>query len=134
MNWFLDPILKQYADFSGRATRKEYWMFQLVYILILTAAMLVMLAAPALVFLLFIGALAIIIPTMALLVRRLHDIGRSGWWILLSFIPYIGGIVLLVFTCLPSQPGSNKYGANKYGIEPTTVSAPAAPVSVPEVQ
>jgi uncharacterized membrane protein YhaH (DUF805 family) len=132
MHWLINPIKNHYADFSGRATRKEYWMFMLVYILFaFVAAFLFSFLGPVLgETLLLVGAVAVIvvflgtlIPAIALQVRRLHDTGRSGWWYFIGFIPYIGGIALLVMTALPSQAGTNAYGLNVYevlaSIQPT---------------
>lgn len=145
MHWFLDPITKHYADFTGRATRKQYWMFILYYLIVFFGVALVLgslqiLSLPSkggplneivvpLLFgvVLLIMLIGLFIPMIALAVRRLHDTGRSGWWILLSLIPYIGGIILLVFYCLPSMPGRNKWGDNPYSVEVAPVmSMPAA--------
>lgn len=125
MHWFLDPIQNHYTDFSGRATRREYWMFTGEYILVTFVLALLVLALMFLVpseefaniiapLLFGIFGVAIFLPSLAILVRRLHDIGRSGWWALLNLVPYVGGLVLLVFCCLPSEKGTNKYGPNKY--------------------
>ena len=124
MHWFTDPILKQYADFSGRATRREFWMFNLSFFLLLLLTTFIMgfvstmgsVLSTVTLIVFVIGFLGTIIPALAITVRRLHDIDRSGWWILLNFIPYVGGIIMLVFYCLPSQAGVNRYGANKYGV------------------
>jgi len=113
--------MRQYADFSGRARRKEYWMFTLFWILILWAiAILASIISvvsgseDSSLFLFAIGAyvLATIIPILAVTVRRLHDVGLSGLWVLLAFIPTIGNIVLFVFTISDGKPDANKWGAN----------------------
>jgi len=124
-------VMRKYAQFDGRARRKEYWMYTLFNCLIYFAIALagVMLTAvvsrnsdnPA-VGLLFLApawlyALAMIIPGLAVSVRRLHDTGRSGWWILIGFIPLVGGIILLVFSCEDSQPGPNEFGPNPKEIQ-----------------
>lgn len=117
MDWYL-AVLKQYAVFSGRARRKEYWMFFLFNLLISIALGIVdgvigtLDATTGLGLLGTLYALAVLIPGIAVSVRRLHDIGKSGWWLLLLFIPLIGAIVILVFTVLDSQPGPNQYGDN----------------------
>ena len=122
MNYFIDCLTKKYACFSGRARRQEYWMFVLFgclsgFILGWVGASLAgATKIPAFAFLGTIYNLAVLIPGFAVLFRRLHDTGRSGWWWLLAFIPFIGWIVLIVFCCLDSQPGENQYGPNPKGL------------------
>ncbi|MDQ0992321.1 DUF805 domain-containing protein [Streptomyces sp. V3I7] len=111
MSWFLEA-LKKYAVFSGRARRKEYWMFTLFAIIIYIA--LIVIARVAEAPLLMVLILGLFLPSLAVSVRRLHDTGRTGWWMLIGFVP-LGGIVLLVFDCLDSEPGDNKYGPNPKG-------------------
>lgn len=117
MNWYLH-VLKNYATFSGRARRKEYWMFFLISALISIVLTLldILLGTYSVEYEagLFSGlySLLILIPSIAVVVRRLHDTDRSGWWILISLIPLIGVIVLFVFICLDSQLGTNRFGAN----------------------
>lgn len=117
MNWYL-KVLRQYADFSGRARRTEYWMFVLFNILFVIAAMildnilgLTVEGLPYGVFY-FLYAIAIIIPSLAVAVRRLHDVGKSGWMILIAIIPIVGAIWLLVLYCTDSDAGENEYGPN----------------------
>lgn len=114
MDWFF-VALRKYAVFSGRARRKEYWFFQLFLLLLilLVAAVAELLGSAAeggLSVVVGIGFLALVIPSIAVTVRRLHDTGRTGWWILMGFVPFIGDIVLLIFAVLPSQEGENQYG------------------------
>ena len=117
MNWYLH-VLKNYSTFSGRARRKEYWMFFLISALISIVLTLldILLGTYSVEYEagLFSGlySLLILIPSIAVVVRRLHDTDRSGWWILISLIPLIGVIVLFVFICLDSQPGTNRFGVN----------------------
>jgi len=117
MNWYLE-VLKKYAVFNGRARRKEYWYFLLFSILISIVLAIVdkMLGsfstAAGMGLLGGIYSLAILIPSLAVSVRRLHDTGRSGWWVLIILIPLIGAIVLLIFTVQDSTPGENAYGEN----------------------
>ena len=111
MNWYLEP-LKKYAVFSGRARRKEYWMFILFNMVIVFVLGLIEGFAGSPGVLGGIYGLAVLIPTIAVFVRRLHDTNRSGWWWLISFIPLIGAVVLLVFMVQDSQPGENQYGPN----------------------
>lgn len=116
MNWYI-KVIKQYADFNGRARRTEYWMFILFNAIFAIAAMLIdnMLGltisteipyGP----LYIIYGLAMFIPGLAVAVRRLHDTGKSGWMILIALIPFIGGIILLVFMVTSGTVGSNEYG------------------------
>jgi len=122
MKWFLDALRSKYATFTGRARRKEYWYYLLFYLLsifVLTFLDVVIgtyseEAEVGLLGGLFV--LATIVPSIAVAVRRLHDTDRSGWWVLLNLIPIIGGIVLLVFTLLDSQPGANRFGPNPKGV------------------
>ena len=120
MNWFLEA-LRKYAVFSGRARRMEYWMFCLFSVIFsfVFSIIDVMVGSfnPQTGMGVFGGIyiLAIIIPSIAVLARRLHDTDRSGWWILLGLIPLIGGLVLLVFTVLDGTPGANRYGENPKG-------------------
>ena len=116
MSWFVEA-LKKYAVFSGRSRRKEYWFFVLFVVII----SIVLSIIDSLVGTdrstgvgLFgtIFSLAILIPSIAVTVRRLHDIDRTGWWVLISLVPLIGWIVLLVFTVQDSTPGTNRYGPN----------------------
>lgn len=115
MNWYLE-VLKKYAVFSGRARRKEYWFFVLFNIIISIVLVFIDVAAglynqeSGLGMLSGIYSLAVIIPGLAVTVRRLHDTDKTGWWVLIALIPLIGAIVLLVFMLLDSQPGENKYG------------------------
>jgi len=117
MNWYFD-VLKKYATFGGRARRKEYWMFTL-FSLIITIGLTVldgvtgMLVPGAGIGLLSgIYSLAVLIPTLAVAIRRLHDTNRSGWWLLISLIPLIGMIVLLVFFVSDTKPEENRFGEN----------------------
>ena len=117
MSWYLE-VLKKYAVFNGRARRMEYWMFILFNIIITVVLALIdyltgTFSPRAGVGLLGgLYALAVLIPSLAVTVRRLHDIGRTGWWILIGLIPVIGGIVLLIFMVLDSESGTNEYGPN----------------------
>ncbi len=127
MSWYL-TVLKKYAVFSGRARRKEYWMFFLFYIIFTIALGIIesilgmggedggLLSG------LFV--LAMLIPSLAVTFRRLHDTDRSGWWLLIGFVPLIGSIVILVFMIQDSQAGENRYGTNPKATEaPESLSA-----------
>jgi uncharacterized membrane protein YhaH (DUF805 family) len=117
MSWYL-AVIKKYAVFSGRARRKEYWLFLLINILISIALGLVdgalgtfdMEAGVGLLGGLY--GLVMLIPSLAVLVRRLHDTDHSGWWVLIGFVPLIGAVVILLFIIRDSTPGSNRFGPN----------------------
>ena len=117
MKWYL-AVLKNYAGFSGRARRKEYWMFALFNMIFVFVALILDnilgLTAGELPYGLFyfLYALAVLIPTLAVAVRRLHDVGNSGWMFLIVIVPFIGAIWLLVLMVTDSNPGENEYGTN----------------------
>ncbi|WP_127167924.1 DUF805 domain-containing protein [Xanthomonas euvesicatoria] len=125
MEWMLLP-LKRYADFNGRSRRKEYWMFALMQLLVLFVfGGLFAVAAVAMgnengpgalawliCAVMVIVFLALIVPGIAVTVRRLHDQDKSGWFYLVSLVPYVGAFVLLVFMCIEGTPGPNQYGEN----------------------
>lgn len=109
MNWFIEA-LKKYAVFTGRSRRKEYWFFVLFSILIAIVVGIVD-GVTGLGVLSPLYSLALLIPSIAVAIRRLHDVGKSGWWLLLGFVPLVG-LVLLYFMVQDSQPGGNEYGPN----------------------
>ena len=111
MNWYLE-VLKNYAVFGGRARRKEYWMFLLFNIIISITLGVIEGIVGSYGIIAMLYSLAIMIPAVSVTVRRLHDIGRKGWWILITLVPILGAIVLLVFLVQDSNPGENQYGAN----------------------
>lgn len=113
MNWYIDAM-KKYSDFSGRARRKEYWFFVLFNIIIgITLGFIGGVTGSSLIQLLSgLYSLAVIVPGIAVSVRRLHDTGRSGWLLLLSLIPLIGALILIVFMVQDSMPLQNSYGPN----------------------
>lgn len=117
MKWYL-KVLKNYVNFSGRARRTEYWMFVLFNLIFMVAAIildnvlgLTVDGVPYGLFY-FLYAFAMLLPSLAVVVRRLHDTGKSGWMIFISIIPFIGSIWLLVLLCLDSDAGENEYGPN----------------------
>ena len=121
MDWMLMP-LKRYADFNGRSRRKEYWMFTLMNFIVgmvLYALMFMGMdyetGQPGALGMLAMGLLglyflAILIPSIAVQVRRFHDQDKSGWLVLLAFIPFVGGLIVLVFMCLEGTRGPNRFG------------------------
>jgi uncharacterized membrane protein YhaH (DUF805 family) len=114
--YFINVITRKYAVFQGRARRKEYWFFSLFYTLISIVLSILAQNSEVVSVVLLLYYLAAILPGMGLTCRRLHDIGRSGWWMLVILIPIVGTIVLLVWMCLDSQQGGNQYGPNPKGI------------------
>ncbi|HHG3603236.1 TPA: DUF805 domain-containing protein [Vibrio parahaemolyticus] len=109
MDYFIGA-LKKYADFTGRARRKEYWMFALFYMLFYIGLVIIDLMIGTELFSI-IYSLALLIPSISIATRRLHDTGRSGWWQLIALIPLIGAIVLIVFLVQDSHD-ANEYGAS----------------------
>lgn len=117
MNWWLSAM-KKYVVFSGRARRAEYWMFYLFTIIFGFVAIILDnvlgLASEetgyGTIYLLF--SLAIVLPSLSVTVRRLHDVGKSGWWIFINLIPFVGSIWLFILTVTDSQPFENQYGVN----------------------
>jgi uncharacterized membrane protein YhaH (DUF805 family) len=109
---------KRYFDFQGRASRKEYWLFYLLFVIatVVCSVLVYATGSPDGVFAMLISlvfgvfALGSLIPSFAVAFRRLHDTNRSAWWLLIALLPFIGGIVLLVFNVLPGTPGDNRYG------------------------
>jgi len=115
VSWYI-KVLRNYAVFSGRATRTEYWMFVLFNFIFALVASLIDLGIGLLTFGFGLGllnilySLAVLVPGLAVSVRRLHDVGKSGWYLLINLIPIGGPIWFLVLLCTDSQPGDNKYG------------------------
>ena len=127
MEWYLGP-LKKYAVFSGRASRKEYWLFSLWNLPI--AFVLALIALPLYV----LYVLGILLPALAVGVRRLHDTNRSAWWLLLYIVPF-GGIAVFVFFCLKGTDGDNDYGPDPLALVATppgpAVTGPGSTPAIP---
>ncbi|MDO8989037.1 MAG: DUF805 domain-containing protein [Sideroxyarcus sp.] len=104
MNWYID-VLKNYATFEGRAGREEYWNFTLLNVIVGIALFVTNHR------MLGVYMLAVLIPSIAVSVRRLHDVDRSGWWLLIAAVPVVG-IVFLYFMLQDGMPGANRYGFN----------------------
>lgn len=125
-SYFMDVLKNKYAQFSGRAPRREFWYFTLFYIIVYillgiiegvlgigipfgvhpeTGAPMGQIGILSLIL-----SLALLLPSLAISFRRLHDIGKSAWWLLVGLVPIIGGLVLLYFYITPSQEGDNQYG------------------------
>ncbi|MFC4452253.1 DUF805 domain-containing protein [Deinococcus sonorensis] len=131
MNDYL-TVLKNYATFTGRARRREYWMFSLINgIIIILLEVLLMVGGFSMtgasadgsvspiawvgIALMSVYTLGVLVPSLAVSVRRLHDTGRTGWLYLITLIPFVGSLILLVFLVQDSQPGDNKWGPNPKG-------------------
>ncbi len=127
MYWYLE-VMRKYAVFTGRARRKEYWMFQLVNFIVLFPIMVVGIAGIVmqprtqrlvwvipLFLIILVYSLATVVPSLAVSIRRLHDADLSGWWLLISLVP-MGGIVVFVFHVMDGTPGPNRYGPNPKGV------------------
>ena len=120
MSWFL-MALSKYATFSGRSQRSEFWFFLLSYVLLFVGLAIIdgMLGffdeEEDIGLLSSLFAVAMFVPSLAVSVRRLHDTGRFGWWVLVAFVPVVGSIVMLLFAAEDSQPGANAYGPNPKG-------------------
>ena len=122
MNWYLEVIKNNYANFSGRARRKEYWMFTLVNTIIITVLYAILMSSidmntgeisslgSIVGIIIGIYSLAIIVPSLAVTIRRFHDQDKSGWMFLLAFIPAVGGLIVFVFMCLEGTKGDNRFG------------------------
>lgn len=118
INWYKKVVLENYANFSGRARRSEYWYYTLMNLIFVIIAMILdkvlginfdpLPYGP--IYALY--ALAVLVPGLAVAVRRLHDVGKSGWFMLIALVPLIGGIWLLVLFCTDSEAGDNQYGPN----------------------
>lgn len=115
MNWYVE-VLKKYAIFEGRARRKEYWYFVLFSFIVTFALtiidVLIGTFGAGIGTLSGIYGLGVLIPSIAVGIRRLHDTNRSGWWLLIGLVPIIGPIVLIIFLALDSNPEENRYGGN----------------------
>ena len=118
--------LRKYADFSGRARRSEYWLYSLFLFGVCAVLEILMFAGGGsgngspvtMIAILLLGlfGLATFVPNLAVSFRRLHDTDRSAWWLLIVLIPFIGGLVLLIFTLLDSTTGDNRFGPNPKGV------------------
>lgn len=119
MSYYFRTLRYQYADFEGRTRRRDYWRFMLIHLLIVVLTQFVISLSEAAIggkvlaavlLLLSLWLLGTLIPVLALIVRRLHDIGRSGWWVLANFIPFIGGLIVLIWSFVDSEAEPNEWG------------------------
>jgi uncharacterized membrane protein YhaH (DUF805 family) len=110
-NWYLDPIQNHYADFQGRTSRRAFWMFTLFNVIISVVLNVIdQLVLDGFTLLSGLYGLALLLPSLGIGVRRLHDIDKSGWWILIGFIPIVGWIILIYWYAQPGNPSPNEWG------------------------
>lgn len=102
-------FLKNYNNFSGRTSRRDYWLVFAANLIVGFILGLITGLVPALNFLAVLCSLALLVPSIALCVRRLHDINKSAWFLLFAFVPFVGSLILLIFYCLPSVDENNNY-------------------------
>jgi uncharacterized membrane protein YhaH (DUF805 family) len=112
----ISTVLGKYADFTGRARRSEYWFWALALGIVYLVFVILASIADAFWVIGLLVDLALLVPTLAVGVRRLHDTDRSGWWLLIGLVPFVGSIVLLVFFVMEGTPGDNRYGPNPKGL------------------
>jgi uncharacterized membrane protein YhaH (DUF805 family) len=133
MELMFQPLVK-YADFDGRARRSEYWLFHLLlWAIFLCSVMSVgavaasagssadgtgLLSFSILTLVVCIAGLGVFIPSLAVLVRRIHDTGNSGWWVLIAFVPFLGGVVLFIFSLIDGTAGPNRFGPDPKDRQP----------------
>ncbi len=114
VDYWKKVVLERYATFEGRARRAEFWWFWLANVIVFVVLAVLAGAVSNVIWVLYaLYGLAMIIPSIAVAVRRLHDTGKTGWLLLLGFVPVVGPIVLLVFYLLDSTPGTNQYGTSE---------------------
>lgn len=126
-------FFKRYTDFQGRSSRSEFWWVYLAFILCYIALMIVVgivsVISDTLGYIVYglfaLASLAVLVPSIAISFRRLHDINKSAWWLLISLVPLVGGIVLLIFYVLPGTPGPNQFGPDPLGGEGSTAPVTA---------
>ena len=111
MNFYVDAW-KKFADFNGRARRKEFWIFLLINMAVMYGLQFIAVHLGIVgTIILGVFGLAILVPSIAVSIRRMHDIGKSGWWVLVNLIPLIGSIWFIILGAKDSVPGSNEWGA-----------------------
>lgn len=121
MSWYIEA-LRKYGTVRGRSRRREYWTFVLVNVLVFVVFTAIQGARLGVTVNLILAVvetlffLAILVPSLTVAIRRLHDTGRSGWWLLIGLVPIIGQIFLLVLFLLDGEPGENRFGPNPKGV------------------
>jgi uncharacterized membrane protein YhaH (DUF805 family) len=131
----IQAVLNKYSDFSGRARRSEYWWWSLALFLVYIVAIVIFEIVKALGIILYIIVVAAaLVPSLAVGVRRLHDTNKTGWFLLIGLVPFVGGLILLVLFCIDSDAGPNQYGPSPKGLPggydaPYPPPPPAAPTA-----
>jgi len=110
MEWYLKVVRDNYANFTGRARRQEYWMFSLFHLIAIIVLMVIDNVIFGTTVLTGLYLLATLVPAIAVTIRRFHDQDKSGWFVLLGLIPAIGGLILLVFMCFEGTRANNRFG------------------------
>ncbi len=110
MHWFVDVLKNKYILFTGRSHREEFWMFQLFYFLIYFGCLALDSLVGTMGIILGLFWLGTLMPSLGVWIRRMHDTGKSGWWLAIGFVPVVGAIVLIIFAALPTNPAGDKYG------------------------
>ena len=113
VGYWKQVVLERYAQFTGRARRAEYWWFTLSTVIIAVVFTVLGQASSIFSILYLIYVLAVLVPGIAVTIRRLHDTDKSGWWILIALVPFVGGIILIVLLCIDSTRGQNQYGVSE---------------------
>ncbi|MDR3345719.1 MAG: DUF805 domain-containing protein [Campylobacteraceae bacterium] len=113
--WYVDAIKNHYFDFNGRSRRSAYWFFVLLNIIVTIVIVVIDFAIGTYPIIYYVYALAIFLPNLGLAVRRMHDIDKSGWWVLVALIPFVGWIWLIILAATDSTRGENQFGANPKG-------------------
>ena len=106
-----EVVVKKYVEFEGRASRPEYWWFALATFILSILVSIILFKAPMTASAINgLISLALLVPSIGVGIRRLHDIGKSGWWLLIALIPFVGAIIAIYWLAQPSQEGDNQYG------------------------
>lgn len=108
--YFVDYLKNNYANFNGRISRRQYWMFALYSFVISIVFNIAIAILPFLAILSLIYSLALLVPSFSLIIRRLHDVNLSGWFLLVAIVPVLGALALLFLLCMPGDKGDNKFG------------------------
>jgi uncharacterized membrane protein YhaH (DUF805 family) len=127
MSWYqwYPVVIRRYVDFDGRASRPEFWWYQLCNVIIVAVLTVIGHAVNDRNAIADLYNLAVLLPSLAVGIRRLHDINRSGWWLLLNLLPIIGWIIIIIWAASAGTPGPNRYGVGPRGPGNEPPAAPA---------